>query len=124
MNDKLTLVEETHPILTTVMPVVDNPKYVDMLSKGMFQLMWDKDGIGLAAPQVGMFLRMFIMGSKEGPHFVCINPELVAESEEKVLDVEGCLTFPDLWLNISRPQWVDARYQTLDGTIVEQRFEG
>mgnify|MGYP001254449927 CR=1 FL=1 len=124
MNDKLALVAEDHPILTQVMPVVDKPKYVEILSKGMFQLMWEKEGIGLAAPQVGMFLRMFIMGSKEGPHYVCINPEVIEVSENQILDAEGCLTFPNLWLNISRPEWVDARYQTLDGSIVERRFEG
>ena len=124
MNDTLALVEEDHPILTTAMPVVENPKYVDMLSKGMFQLMWEYNGIGLAAPQVGMFLRMFIMGPQEGPHYVCINPEVIEVSEKTVLDIEGCLTFRDLWLNISRPEWVDARYQTLDGSIVERRFEG
>jgi len=124
MNDTLALVEEDHPILTTAMPVVENPKYVDMLSKGMFQLMWEYNGIGLAAPQVGMFLRMFIMGPKEGPHYVCINPEVIKVSEKSILDIEGCLTFRDLWLNISRPEWIDARYQTLDGSIVERRFEG
>ena len=124
MNDTLALVPEDHPILTTAVPVVDNPKYVEMLSKGMFQLMWQYDVIGLAATQVGMFLRMFIMGPKQGPHYVCINPEIVAVSEESILDIEGCLTFRDLWLNISRPKWVDARYQTLDGSIVEKRFEG
>ena len=118
MNDTLALVEEDHPILTTAMPVVENPKYVDMLSKGMFQLMWEYNGIGLAAPQVCMFLRMFIMGPQEGPHYVCINPEVIEVSEKTVLDIEGCLTFRDLWLNISRPEWVDARYQTLDGSIV------
>lgn len=122
--NKLALVEEDHPILATKIPVVDNPKYVDMLAKGMFQLMWEKEGIGLAAPQVGMFLRMFIMGSKEGPHYVCINPEVVQVSEKTILEPEGCLSFPNLWLNISRPEWVDARYQTLDGSTVEKRFEG
>jgi peptide deformylase len=125
MNENiLTFVNDDHPILSTAMPVVDNPKYVEPLSQSMFKLMWANDGIGLAAPQVGMYLRMFIMGPQEGPHYVCINPEVIAVSDNEVLEPEGCLTYPDLWLNISRPAWIDVKYQTLDGSIVEKRLEG
>jgi peptide deformylase len=63
------------------------------------------------------------MGPQEGPHYVCINPEIVEEGPEE-MGQEGCLSYPALWLNIRRPAWVQARYQTLDGQIVEQRFEG
>ena len=54
---------------------------------------------------------------------MCINPEVV-ETGPDCRAKEGCLSFPGLWLNIDRPEWVQARYQTLDGTWVEQRFTG
>lgn len=119
----LELVQENHPILKLSMPTVEDPAALKALVHDMFLIMWSNAGIGLAAPQVGIVQRMFIMGSQEGPHYVCINPEVI-ETGPEVRAKEGCLSFPGLWLNISRPEWVQARYQTLDGTWVEQRFEG
>jgi peptide deformylase len=55
---------------------------------------------------------------------VCINPEIIATSEEQSIASEGCLSYPALWLNIKRPLWVQARYNTLDGQVVEKKFEG
>lgn len=119
----LELLPEDHELLRMSMPAVADPAELGSLVQDMFLIMWSNGGIGLAAPQVGMALRMFIMGSQEGPHYVCINPQ-VLESGPSVRLKEGCLSFPGLWLNIDRPQWIQARYQTLDGTWVEQRFEG
>ena len=119
----LELVQEDHPILKLSMPRVENPEALKSLVHDMFLIMWSNAGIGLAAPQVGIAQRMFVMGPQQGPHYVCINPEVV-ETGAEVRAKEGCLSFPGLWLNISRPEWVQARYQTLDGSWVEQRFEG
>lgn len=119
----LELVEENHAILKMTMPQVQDTTALKTLVHDMFLIMWSNAGIGLAAPQVGIVQRMFVMGSQQGPHFVCINPEIV-ETGPDVRAKEGCLSFPGLWLNISRPEWVQARYQTLDGTWIEQRFEG
>ncbi len=119
----LELLPEDHELLKMRMPEVADPAALEPLTKDMFLIMWSNGGIGLAAPQVGMALRMFIMGPQEGPHYVCINPEIVATGPTCRIK-EGCLSFPGLWLNIDRPEWVDARYQTLDGSWVEQRFTG
>jgi peptide deformylase len=118
------LVKEDHPVLS--LPALEVPEgaALEALSKDMFMIMWSNGGIGLAAPQVGLSLRLFVMGAQEGPHYVCINPEIVEQSQDVEISSEGCLSFPSLWLNIRRPTWVKARYQTLDGQIVEQRFEG
>lgn len=120
----LEFVHETHPILSSQLPPVDADINVEALSKDMFLLMWSNGGIGLAAPQVGMAVRMFVMGSQSGPNYVCINPEIVEVSEDNENATEGCLSFPSLWLNIKRPKWVHARYTTLSGETVEQRFDG
>lgn len=119
----LELVNENHPILSLEMPQVPEGANLEALTKDMFLIMWSNGGIGLAAPQVGIALRMFVMGPQEGPHYVCINPEIIESGDEEI-GPEGCLSYPALWLNIRRPSWVKARYQTLDGQIVEQQFEG
>jgi peptide deformylase len=120
----LEIVNETHPILSIAIPPVDPTTDLEHLSREMFMIMWLNGGIGLAAPQVGMAVRMFVMGPQEGPNYVCINPEIIATSEEQNIALEGCLSYPALWLNIKRPLWVQARYNTLDGQVVEKKFEG
>ena len=120
----LELVNETHPILSIAIPPIDSATDLEHLSKEMFMIMWLNGGIGLAAPQVGMSVRMFVMGPQEGPNYVCINPEIVETSEDQHIALEGCLSYPALWLNIKRPLWVQARYATLDGQVIEKKFEG
>lgn len=120
----LEFVQENHPILSTQLPPFDPGVNLGSLSKDMFLLMWSNGGIGLAAPQVGLAVRMFVMGPQTGPNYVCINPEIVEVSAKEETATEGCLSFPSLWLNIKRPTWVHARYTALSGEVVEQRFEG
>lgn len=120
----LEFVHETHPILLAQLPPVDPSINLEALSKDMFMLMWSNGGIGLAAPQVGMAVRMFVMGPQAGPNYVCINPEIVETSEEAETATEGCLSYPGLWLNIKRPMGIHARYTTLSGELVEQQFDG
>jgi peptide deformylase len=120
----LEFVHDTHPILSTQLPAVEPETNVEHLSKEMFVIMWLNGGIGLAAPQVGMAVRMFVMGPQQGPNYVCINPEIVEVSAETEIATEGCLSFPSLWLNIKRPKWVHARYTTISGETVEQKFDG
>ena len=120
----LELVNENHPILSIAIPPINSATDLEHLSKEMFMIMWLNGGIGLAAPQVGMSVRMFVMGPQEGPNYVCINPEIVETSEDQHIALEGCLSYPALWLNIKRPHWVQARYATLDGQVIEKKFEG
>jgi peptide deformylase len=119
----LELVEENHPILKASIPVTDADINLESLAKDMFLIMWSNGGIGLAAPQCGMAVRMFVMGPQEGPNYVCINPTIIENGPDEI-GPEGCLSFPALWLNIRRPKWVHARYTTLNGEVVEQRFDG
>jgi peptide deformylase len=122
----LEILNEDHDLLQLRMPEYSG-EYGDTLKPlvaEMFTLMWVNAGIGLSANQVGMTLRMFVMGPKEGPHYVCINPEVVETSKETNRAKEGCLSYPFLWLNISRPNWVDVRYTDIEGNLVERRFAG
>jgi len=119
----MNLVPINDPILSTVMPSVGD---VDLtqVSKDMFETMWSLGGIGLAAPQIGLTLRMFVMGEQQGSNYVCINPEVMDVSKDFEINLEGCLSYPALWLNIKRPKWIQTRYRTLTGELVEQYFEG
>jgi len=84
--------------------------------------MFTKGGIGLAAPQVGVSKRIFIMGNEE-KLIVCINPEIVSGTGE-IKDTEGCLSFPGLWLHVKRYEKVIAKYQTMNGETTQEEFDG
>ena len=80
-------------------------------------------GVGLSANQCGIFQRVFIIGTE---HFqiACINPKVVAQSEEISKDNEGCLSFPAMYLKVDRPIWVDAEFYDETGALKQIRMEG
>jgi peptide deformylase len=90
----------------------------------MFQLMDDKLGMGLAAPQVGSNYRMFVMAHSHLGYIGCYNPK-VLEAEGEVTLKEGCLTFPLLFINVERAERIKVRYTKTDGeTDVEVWMDG
>jgi peptide deformylase len=78
---------------------------------------------GLAANQVGLNLRMFVMGS-DFAEFVCINPEIISHNNVTVLDTEGCLSFPKLFLKVPRCESVTVKYFDEDLKEVNCEFKG
>ena len=92
------------------------------LVKAMTKVMFENNGIGLAAPQVGVMKRLFIMGNSD-KLFVCINPTLISGGET-YRDLEGCLSFPNLWLHVNRYKQIQAHYQDIQGNVVESTLEG
>ena len=91
------------------------------------------NGVGLAGPQVGYALRIYVFrdewmndqGHYElGPPEVAINPVLSAPSKETETMLEGCLSLPNLHVNVARPKKIHIRYQTLKGDFVEKDLEG
>jgi peptide deformylase len=123
---ELQLVDENDPILKQVAESYDFDNWVvepnlEELVKAMTKTMFLQGGIGLAAPQVGISKRIFIMGNEE-KLIVCVNPEVVS-GEDEVQDVEGCLSFPGLWLHVKRYKKIVARYQTLTGETKQEEFE-
>jgi len=98
------------------------------LVHNMSRFMIDNHGIGLAANQLGITKRVFTMGSYTMPGFPkpfgIFNPKIVEESKNKVLDKEGCLSFPGLFLMISRPDWAVVEFQNYKGDTVEAKVEG
>jgi peptide deformylase len=100
----------------------------EQLEKDMIEFMLTNRGIGLAANQIGISKRVFVMGSNTIPDFpapfAVFNPVIKEASSELVLDEEGCLSYPGLFLKVKRPSWVVAEYQDRQGTVKEIRVDG
>lgn len=98
------------------------------LESDMIDFMITNNGIGLAANQIGITKRVFVMGSKNIPGFpepfALFNPKIIEASQEQVLDKEGCLSYPGLFLMVKRPSWVVAEYQDSQGNIKEIKIDG
>ena len=89
----------------------------------MHDTMLDSDGIGIAAPQVGESIRVAIVDLGEGEDIIeMINPE-VLETEGSVIDIEGCLSFPELYGEVERPFYVRIKAQERDGRWYELEAE-
>lgn len=84
--------------------------------------MYEWNGLGLAANQVGVPYRIFAMRGQ--PNFVCFNPKIVQPSEQMVELEEGCLTYPGLVVKIKRPQHVRVRFTTPNGDTRTETFTG
>jgi len=80
----------------------------------LINIMISKNGIGLAANQVGLDKRLFAIGSSNMQHFtvptVVFNPTILSTSENSRLYKEGCLSFPDLWIEVKRPEKITVEY--------------
>jgi len=93
----------------------------------MFGAMYHAPGIGLAAPQVGVGLRIAVIDlapdDKRAPH-VLINPEIVAVSKELAMREEGCLSLPNMFAEVTRAAQVKVRYLDLEGVRREIQGDG
>jgi peptide deformylase len=101
---------------------------VRTLAADMFETMYQAPGIGLAAIQVGVPLRLVVMDlskkEDERESRVFVNPEIVSSSEEKSIYEEGCLSIPDIHEDVERPARVKVKYLDLDGGAHEEEAEG
>lgn len=120
----LKLVKEDDPILRQVATAWDFTVDGDPndLIRRMAKVMMENNGIGLAAPQVGLSKRIFVMGN-ENKLFACINPEII-NGEGELMDREGCLSFPNLWLNVKRHEKIQVKYYNAVGGEIVTEFSG
>jgi peptide deformylase len=109
-------------------PIKQLPPDFERLLADMFDTMYDDDGIGLSANQVGQDLRFFIAdfslrdSSKLGK-IVFINPEILEASGESTLE-EGCLSVPDIRAEVTRPDHIRVRYQDQQLQSHEEEYGG
>ena len=98
------------------------------LSESMFDTMKKYGGIGLSANQVGLPFNMFVLGDhpeiEKGLKMTCFNPMIISSSVEEETMKEGCLTFPFVFLNITRPRKVVVKYEDENGDLKEGSLDG
>jgi peptide deformylase len=124
-----------HPIVKYGNPVLEAPsktigtfdEELQVLVGDMFESMYAAQGVGLAAPQIGISLRVAVIDVSNGKNaeakIVCANPEIIhAEGEQR--EEEGCLSVPGFRGYVARPQYVTVRAQDAAGKEFEMRGEG
>ena len=114
-----TIVTREDPVLTKAChPVTKfDDKLADLLDD-MKETLAQANGVGLAAPQVGILRRAVIVITREGEELELINPEILDQSGEQT-GLEGCLSVPGLWGYVTRPQWVKVKAQDRKGNWFE-----
>jgi peptide deformylase len=110
-------------------PVKEVDDGIRTLVADMFDTMYHEKGIGLAAVQVGVMKRVLVTDVEwrdgaPGKQYVIINPEIVEEAPDLHHYKEGCLSFPDQYADVTRPETVRVRYLDLDGKTQEETFDG
>jgi peptide deformylase len=94
-----------------------------LLIPEMLRAMHEHNGIGLAAPQIGVNLRIIVIDLGEGP-LALVNPEIVEMSSEKETLEEGCLSVPQVYVEVERAQTVRVKGISLNGKPVELEARG
>lgn len=109
-------------------PVAEITDEIRVLAKDMLDTMYDAPGVGLAAIQIGVPKRVVtidVAGEEEEPEpMVLINPEIVSCSEEKKVHQEGCLSIPEYYAEVERPDKIVFRYTDLDGKVIRREADG
>src|SRR5712692_2190939 len=108
-------------------PVEKFDEELNKLCADMFESMYAAQGVGLAAPQIGVGLRLAVIDVSSGKNpeakLVLANPQVIhVEGEQR--EEEGCLSFPGFRGNVIRPQFVTVRGQDASGKSYEMRSEG
>lgn len=116
------------PRLAQTCDPVTAPAKVEALVTEMFETMYDAPGRGLAAPQVGVMLRLFVMdaGWKEGDMtpLACLNPSITARTGTTKTVPEGCLSVPGVTADVTRPTKVTLSFTDLTGVAQEVTLTG
>ena len=121
------------PVLRKVAQEIKKEADTDIkkIVEDMFETMHASNGIGLAAPQIGLSLRIFVVDGGETDDAeiknfrqVFINAQILEEQGEKWLFEEGCLSIPTIRENVARLPKLRIRYYDSDWNLVEEEYEG
>lgn len=125
---KLEIVNIPDPILRkSAAPIERVDETLRRLAEDMLETMYAAPGIGLAAPQVGVSRRLIVLDVADGEEkrpMILVNPEIVALGPEPRIYEEGCLSIPDVKVEIERPSTVKVRYLDVEGKARELAAEG
>ncbi len=120
-----TIRTDDDPVLRKISRKVEKfDERLKQLVDDMLETMYDADGIGLAAPQIGVLRRIIVIDLYDDAGYgIYINPEIIEQSGEQ-FEIEGCLSLPGISGRVHRPQCVTVRYQNLDGVVCQKSAEG
>ena len=111
------------PVLREPAEAVDRfDEELDLLVRDMFDTMYAQDGVGLAAPQVGVSKKIAVISLEDEKH-VLINPEILEKTGSAVFE-EGCLSFPGFYAKVPSPEFIKLKYQNIKGDILEMDVSG
>ena len=116
----------THPdsrLRKKTRPVEEIDDSVTSLVDNMVETMFKAEGMGLAAPQIGKSMAVFVMNFKDDFH-IFLNPNILELSEEEEKEDEGCLSVPGVSAELSRPKKVVVEATDLDGNPFKLEREG
>lgn len=83
---------------------IENPGFDPKeVKEQMIDIMLTNNGVGLSSSQVELDAQLFVMGDNQ-TSVICINPMVLQHTEETVLDIEGCLSFPNVYVKVNRPK--------------------
>jgi peptide deformylase len=128
----LKIIIAPNPLLQMVsQPIEKITNEIQTLAHNMLDTMYAKEGIGLSAVQVGILKRIIVVDVEwpslpEGQHgtqYIMINPEVIHTVELNECK-EGCLSFPDEFVRITRPKTIKVQYQDLNGTTHQIQADG
>ena len=105
-------------------PVPEVNDEIRQLAEDMFETMIEKDGVGLAAPQIGKSLRMFVLIADDDVRRVFINPQIIQTSSETGEYDEGCLSIPQVYETIVRPLKVTVQALNEKGRLFTLEADG
>ena len=103
-------------------PVTEFDDALKALCDDMFETMYDDEGVGLAAPQIGLSMRLFVMDC-DGIKLIAANPEIIETSGEQT-GPEGCLSLEKVPAVLERPNYAKLRAQDVNGEWFEREAEG
>lgn len=120
------------PVLRkTAEPITKEFQDLKGFVQNMFDTMYNSDGVGLAAPQVGKAVRIFVVDTNiddeeepEGIVKAFINPEILEKSGDEWVMNEGCLSLPEIREDVVRPDTIKIRYQDVDFNFHEEIYSG
>jgi peptide deformylase len=99
-------------------------EHLKQMVEDMFETMYKYNGVGLAAPQIGILKRVLVIDTgEEGEKLEMINPKITKLEKEVILS-EGCLSFPNVFGNVRRYNYTEAEYMTKDGEKKTIKAEG
>ncbi len=97
------------------------------LTVDFYEFMKLRDGVGLAAPQTGIFEDFFVMDTsitEGGVKRIVINPKINSRSPDKIVYQEGCLSVPDIFADVERPKEIEVEYINGNGEKIRETLRG